>query len=248
MKKLARILIPLLFWGLVWQLAYMLVGRGILLASPAQTARRLIELAQEPSFWKSAGFSVYRVFLGCILGVAGGVLTAALTAAFAPARIILEPALTVIRATPVASFVLLALIFLSSGPVPVLMSFLMVLPIVWGNVDSGLRAADRGLLEMSDVFKLSLRKKISSIYIPAALPNFFSACATSIGLGWKAGIAAEVLGTPKFSIGTNIYNAKIYLETPDLFAWTAVVIILSLVFEKLLSGAVSGFAKRRDGV
>ena len=248
MKRPIKTLAAALFWGFAWQAAYLLLNRDILLASPLQVAARLLELSSLQSFWTSAGLSVLRVACGFVLGVVAGVILAALTSAFPFARVIFEPALTVIRATPVSSFVLLALIFLSSGPVPVLMAFLMVLPIVWSNVSAGISAADSDTLEMARAFGMGRGRMVRYIYIPSLMPYFIAACRTAIGLSWKAGIAAEVLGTPRFSIGTEIYNAKIYLETVDLFAWTAVVIILSLIFEKAFVGLISRFKRGEMGV
>ena len=57
-------------------------------------------------------------------------------------------------------------------------------------------------------------------------------------------IAAEIIGIPKGSIGENLYNAKIYLETPDLFAWTFVIIAVSVLFEKIFQWLLSLLAHR----
>jgi NitT/TauT family transport system permease protein len=244
MKRPVKILVAIVFWGLVWQVSYMALNKDILLSSPAQVVTRLIQLSTLKSFWISAGLSLFRILLGFLLGVVVGAALAVLTSALPLAKVILEPALTVIRATPVTSFVLLALIFLSSEPVPVLMAFLMVLPIVWSNVSAGIVSANRDTLEMASAFKMGRAKKVRYIYLPSVLPYFTAACRTSIGLSWKAGIAAEVLGTPKFSIGTAIYSSKIYLETVDLFAWTTVVILLSLIFEKMFERLVLRIERR----
>jgi NitT/TauT family transport system permease protein len=109
----------------------------------------------------------------------------------------------------------------------------MVIPIVWGSLCTAITETDKDLLEMAKLYRFGTTKTIRLIYVPSALPLFKSACNTSIGLSWKSGIAAEVLCLPRFSVGTYLYYSKIYLETPSLFAWTAVVIILSFALEKL---------------
>jgi len=52
-------------------------------------------------------------------------------------------------------------------------------------------------------------------------------------LAWKAGVAAELIGYPAGSMGEQLYYSKFFLETDTLFAWTVVIIILSVSFEKL---------------
>ena len=88
-----------------------------------------------------------------------------------------------------------------------------------------------------------LRRQLRGIYLPQVLPYFRSAVSLAVGLCWKAGAAAEVIGLPAGTVGENLYNAKVYFQTPDLFAWTAVIVAVSLVFEKLFLWAVDRLAK-----
>ena len=138
-----------------------------------------------------------------------------------------------VKATPVASFIILALLWIKTSYVPVFISFLMVMPVVWTNICQGIETADKSLLEAAEIFDMSPLKKVKYIYVPNCIP-FFKSCAISgIGLAWKVGIAAEVICSPHFAIGSRLYESKIYLETPELFAWTAAVVILSIIIEKL---------------
>jgi NitT/TauT family transport system permease protein len=123
---------------------------------------------------------------------------------------------------------------MSSVRVVIFIVFLMVMPIIWANLVEGIRKTDRQLLEMARLFKMNRWRRIRLIYLPSISPFLISAVSTSLGLGWKAGIAAEVLSTPDLSLGKSLYESKIYLETQDLFAYTAVIIILSMVLEKLI--------------
>ena len=84
------------------------------------------------------------------------------------------------------------------------------------------------------MFRFGPWKTAWRIYVPSILPYFMAGCTTGLGLAWKAGVAAEVLAMPRNSIGLQLYNAKVYLETSDLFAWTLVIILLSMLLEKLL--------------
>ena len=240
-KKLIYTLLPPAFWLGAWQLCAFLVdchvqGRGneLLLPYPAAVLAALVRLAGTSAFWGTVAATLGRILAGMVLGTALGGLLAALTFLSPWADRLLSPAIRVIRATPVVSFILLILLWMGRDRVPVVISALMVLPVVWGNLSRGLGETDPQLLELARAYRFSLFKTIKLIYLPSLRPYFLSAVTTSMGLAWKSGVAAEVLCLPRPSIGTQIYNAKLYLEVPDLFAWTVVVVALSLALEKLL--------------
>ena len=232
-KKYLKVLAVAAFWLAIWQVVYMIVGTEILMVSPYDVVKRIITLAGTSYFWLTAASSLVRIAEGYILAVIAGTLMAVICSTVPFVKSISSPLLTIVKTTPVASFIILALVWVKTVNVPVLISFLMVLPSVWSNVSQGIRKTDRRLLEMAGVYRLGAAKKIKSIYIPSVMPYFMSAATTSLGFAWKAGIAAEVISTPKYSIGRELNNAKVYIETADLFAWTAVVIILSIILEKL---------------
>ncbi|NCB05647.1 MAG: ABC transporter permease subunit [Clostridia bacterium] len=172
------------------------------------------------------------IFGGFLAGIVLGTILAAATSVSRWADLLLSPAIKVVRATPVASFIILVLLWVESGRVPGIMSALMVLPVVWGNVSAGIAKTDPLLLEAASFYRFGAGKKLRLLYIPSVLPYFFSGCSTALGLAWKSGVAAEVLCLPSLAVGTKLYYAKIYLETPSLFAWTAVVILLSYLLER----------------
>ena len=226
-------------WIMVWQLTSMYLKQEILLASPVSVIKRLTELIVMGDFWKSVVFSFVRIILGFSLALILGTVLAALSSAFFAVEVLMEPLIMVIKATPVASFIILCLIWIPSKNLSVFISFLMVLPVIYTNIFEGIRQTDRKILEMAKVFRVNLRRQIRYIYVSQVLPYFLSACRLSLGMCWKAGVAAEVIGVPSGSIGEKLYNAKIYLNTPDLFAWTIVIIVISFVFEKCFLGIVS---------
>ena len=222
-----------IFWLFLWQAGAMVINQRIILVSPLRVLARLAELAPTPEFWGAIGYSLVRITAGFLLGVAAGTLLAALSARFRRVEELLAPALLAIKSIPVASFIILALILFSSRNLAVLISFLMVLPVVYANVLEGIRSADRQLLEMGRVFRLPVGRRLRYLYVPQVYPFFEAACGVALGLCWKAGVAAEVIGMPQGSIGERLQQAKIYLDTPDLFAWTLVIVLVSLAFEKL---------------
>lgn len=238
LKRLGKNGIVLAFWLLVWAALAGLVGRELLLPGPLVVLKRLFILAQTADFWLIAAVSLGRILLGAVIGVAAGTLLAVLTSRFKLVDALFSPLLTIVRSTPVASFILLVLIWVGRDILPMVIVVLMVMPVVWGNVSAGIAGTDGKLLQMAKLYRFGARRTVTRVYVPAVLPHFLSACRTSLGLAWKAGVAAEVLTVPQLSIGRHLYEAKLYLETVDLFAWTVVVIALSLLIEKLLSAAI----------
>ena len=240
-------LLPLVFWLAVWQLAAFLVdrhvsGRGneLLLPYPMSVLRALIRLCRSGEFWESALLSLARILMGLGIGTAAGALLAVLTCADRWCQALLSPAVRVVRATPITSFILLILLWTGRDHVPVIIAALMVIPVVWENLTQGIRSTDGQLLEMARAYRFSRLKTAGLIYWPSIRPYFGAAVTTAMGLAWKSGVAAEVISLPAQAIGTEIYQSKLYLEIPDLFAWTLVVIAMSLLLESLLKGIVSG--------
>lgn len=231
------------FWLALWALAAALVDKPLLLPAPWSVLRRLGELAVTATFWLTIARTLGRIALGLIGGAALGTLLAAATAGFRPARVLLSPLLTIVQSTPVASFILLLLVWLGRDTLPAVVVALMVLPVVWRNVFAGIQSAAPMLLELARVYRFPRARVLRRIYIPSVKPYFLAALETALGLAWKAGVAAEVLTVPKGSVGTMLYEAKLYLETTDLFAWTAAVIVCSLAIEKLLAAALRRLEK-----
>ncbi len=225
-------LLVVIFWIMTWGIASLSVGQELLIPSPQVVFGRLAVLLSSKPFYVTVLASMGRIMAGFLLAVAAGILLSVLTETVPFFKRLFAPLVGMIKATPVASFIILALVWLNSEGVVTFVSFLMVLPLVWGNLSQGIRTTDRDLLEMGRMYHFSRWKIIRYVYIPAVMPHFISAITTGIGFAWKSGIAAEVLGTPKGSVGQALYEAKIYLETPDLFAWTLVVIVLSLIIER----------------
>ena len=233
LKKYLKYVMSALFWIGIWWIAALLVDKEVLLPSPLVTVKCLLSLMTESAFWMQCGWSLLRILTGLFAGIIIGVFLAVLTVAFPWARSLISPLLTVIRSTPVASFIVLALVWIGRGQVPSFAACLMVLPVIWNSVTTAIKQADLSLMEMMHVFSFSFGKKLRRFYIPTILPSFAAGIRTSLGLAWKAGVAAEVLCTPAFAIGTSLYESKVYLESAELFAWTITVILLSLLLENV---------------
>ncbi len=231
---LKKALIALLYLA-AWQLLSVARGNEYLLPSPVSTLNRLWTLMGSAPFYASVGLSLARVLGGFVLGAVCGTLLGLLTGFSRLAGELLNPLKGLLKATPVASFIILVLLWLNKSVAPMFATFVMVTPLIWASVDAGVRSTDKNLLEMARLFRLPRTKTLSHIYAPSILPQYLAACTTALGFAWKAGVAAEVIAQPALSIGRGLYESKIYIETPELFAWTLVVVLLSMAFEKLVA-------------
>lgn len=232
-KKKSIKLWAIIAWLLIWGIASRLLNQGILLVSPISTAKRLFELMREWEFFQTILYSMSRIILGFLLATILGILLAILGNWNRRVEEFLQPLFGVMKAIPVASFIILCLVFLSSRKLSVFIVFLMVLPIMYTNILQGIQSVDLKLIEMAQIFEVSLPRRIRYLYIPSIWPFFYTACKVGIGFSFKSGIAAEVIGIPNGTIGEKLYEAKIYLDTPDLFAWTIVIVVISILFEKI---------------
>ena len=239
-------LAAVVFWLAVWQCAAMAIGQEVFLVSPVQALGTLAELLPQAEFWQRVGFSAGHILLGFGLGAVCSVLLSVAAERWVWVEVLLAPVMQLVKATPVASFIILALVWVSGSSLSILISFLMVLPVLYGAVRTGIESADPQLLEMARVFRLPLARRVRAIWLPAVLPAFQQGCSVALGICWKSGVAAEVIGLPDGSIGDALYRAKITLSTGELFAWTFVIILLSAGFERLflalLDKAVAKFA------
>ena len=220
-----------IFWLLAWQAAAWFVNSTVILPSPIETFSTFFQLIFHAEFWKTVFFTLLRISAGFLLAIFAGSVLAALTAKSKFCQQLLSPLLHIIKATPVASFIIITLIWLPNNTIPVWISFLMVLPIIWSNVEKGILNINNEFLEMASSFRLSKKAIAQNIIIPSVMPYFMAGAVTSMGMAWKAGVAAEVLCTPRSAIGSELNNSRVYLEIPELFAWTAAVIIMSILLE-----------------
>lgn len=233
-QKSIKILLPLVLWLGVWQLFAWQVDQSLLLPGPWEVLERLCRLAGTGEFWATCLVSLGRVFLGGAIGALMGVAVAVLSAWRAPVGWALSPLMKIVRATPVASFILLIWLWCSSNWVPVVIAALMSAPVVWSATAQGIESVDEKLLELARAYRFDPWKTARLVYIPSARSAVAAGCRTAMGLAWKAGVAAEALSRPRLALGTQVYNAKVYLETADLFAWTAAVVALSFLLERAL--------------
>ncbi|MDF2538073.1 MAG: putative rane protein [Herbinix sp.] len=240
-KKYGVKIMAVCFWLLLWQLLSVYVKEAIFMASPVEVLFTLLPMLREPDFWQTICFSFIRIVAGFVLAIVTGTILAVLAYRSFIFKELIQPIIIIMKSIPVASFIILALIWIKAVNLSTLVSFLMVLPIIFTTVGEGLKSTDQKLLQMATVFHVGRIKRLRAIYIPAVLPHYISAITIGLGFCWKAGIAAEVIGIPTGSIGERLYEAKIFFMTKELFAWTVVIVLISILFEKLVMRLIKAF-------
>ncbi len=232
--------VSILLWIALWTIAAKIIDRELFLPGPLLVLSSLRQLSASRIFWLSVLNSMKNILSGFFLALLSGLILSVVSYRLRIVGAFISLPLRIIRTVPVASFIILALLWVSSNRLSMLISFLMVVPIVYENILEGLLSIDSSMLEVLYIARTPALRKIKLVYIPSLLPYLSSALSTGIGLAWKSGIAAEVIGISRNSIGNHLNQAKIYLQTPELFAWTITVIIISLIFE----GAVKAVLKK----
>ena len=238
----------------VWQLLALHVNISFVIPHPIPTFRTLFTLLFSSgsinpnlNFWNVVGSSLLRIFLGLSAGIIMGILLAFLAIRFPFFQGGIQACVGIIKATPVASFILILWFMTSREFVPIAIASLMVCPIIYQNLFSGYFELEKEKRELLDVFRVPFFTRLKVFILPQLLKYLFPAIISATGLAWKSGIAAEIIAYTKNSIGKEISNARNILEGELLFAFTIVVILISVFFEyglkflerKLMHGRIS---------
>ncbi len=246
MKDKKKYLKPLLIvlsialFILLWHITASIIDFSYLLPQPMKVFKAFFVLLGESVFWRAISTSVLYISAGAAIGMAIGIIIGILTVIFPLLDTMLSPVFSVIRATPVACFIVLAWILIEATVgakyLPLVIAAMMVAPVMMTGTQGGIRATPPSLLEASEIYRLSWWRKVRTCYLPAMLPHIFTTVLNCIGLAWKAGIAAEIIVLVKGTIGYEIYEERNYtLNSARLYAWTLAVILISLAFEYLFS-------------
>ncbi|MGQ9778423.1 MAG: ABC transporter permease [Bacillota bacterium] len=222
----------------LWAVAAAAVGKEVILPGPAAVFRLLGRLLFRRETWIHLGMTLSRGAVGFVLSYLAGLLIGLASGLSRRFDVFFRPFLVGLRSTPSMAFILLALIWFRADAVAVFVTFLVVFPLVAQNVTDGIRSIDPGLLEMARVYRLRRAKLYRRVYLSAILPYLFAAAASGLGLTWKVMISAEVLAAPRWGVGTRMDRARVFLATPEVFAWTILVVAVGLFFDRVLETAV----------
>ena len=234
-NKYIRTTLIVLIWLVIWQVLTLVVNNSILLAGPVDTVKALMELGSDPSFYLSVGITAGKVLLGFLIGMITGSVLSVLSYRFTAVREFFSPFVSVIKSIPVVSFIIIALIWAGSSNVTIIVSSVISFPIFYKNLLEGLMVTDPKMKELAMVYRMKTSKKIRYIYLPSLSSHIRSALSLAIGMAFRGGITAEVVGQPLKSIGNGLYRSKINLATSEMLAWTLVAVLSAFIIEKLVS-------------
>ncbi len=240
-----RFILPLVFWLGVWQIMALIVNRSFFLPTVPETFAALIRITTSEEFFKTVLMTLLRIIFGLVFGICLGVVLGIASYKSKIVYSLFSPALSVIKATPVASIIILLWISLSGDMLSVLIALLMVLPIVWQNVYDGLSAVNKELSELAFAYEFSFMKKMKILVMPTLSDFLIPALITATGLAFKSEIAAEIIAGVRDSIGQMIYHSKDAYDTAAVFAWTIVGVFFSILFERMIRLVLSRFKKSK---
>lgn len=251
MKKLKKaiiryiyILIALVFWIFIWYIAAKKIDNAIFLPAPKQVLKALMDICRKKEFIITVLKSFLRIFKGFLSALIIGIFMGTVAYFIKICEVLISPLMKLIKVVPVASFIILVLLWTDSENLATLISFMMALPIIYTNVLMALKNTDENLLEVMYVFNVGFFRKIKYIYVPEVLPALIAASKVALGFSFKSGITAEIIGLPLNSIGFELYQAKLYLMTEEMFAWTIVIILLSILIEGICICLLNKFSKK----
>ena len=221
------------FWLIVWQILSIKIANDFFLPGPITVVQSLGQLVVEPMFYQSIGSTMIKIGFGFLMAFVTGCLLGSLAYRFQLIEELISPLISIIKCIPIASMIILILVWVHSAYLSIVISFTVVTPMIYFSVLEGLKNVDERILEMATVYQMKPLTKIRYIYLSELLPYVTSSTKTALGFCWKSGISAEIIGLPRYSIGEQLYYSKIYLNISDLFAWTLVIVALSMLFETI---------------
>ena len=226
-------LFAFLFWLIVWFILSLVVGEEMLLPSPLETLSSLAKNIRSAEFWFSILTSLKNIVFSLLISLVLSSLFAFFANNYYFVETLLSPIVKTVRSVPVASVIILILLWVKSKNLSLVISFLVTFPLLYTSILSGLKNTSSELLEMASSYSVGLKKRIRYILLPELFPFLKNGISNAIGLGWKSSVAAEVIALPKNTLGSMLYESKVYLLSSDLFALTLTIVLLSICFEKL---------------
>lgn len=234
-RKYIKTALIVLIWLVIWQVLALIVNNRVLLAGPVETVEALISLGSTSAFYISVGITIVKVLAGFLTGLVLGTILAVLSYRFKAVKEFLAPFVTVIKSIPIVSFIIIALIWAGSSNSSIIVSAIVTFPIFYKNLLEGLLATDPKMTDLAKVFQMKNSRKIRYIFLPALAPHIKSSVSLAIGMAFRGGITAEVVGQPLKSIGNGLYKAKVNLATAEMLAWTLVAVLAAFVIERLFA-------------
>ena len=234
--------LSIILWIIIWHFLALHIDKEVFLPTPQKVFNVLVHnLLPSEAFRLSVMSSLCNIGYGFLIGLILGLIFAVLASLSSIIEAFLWVPINILKTVPVASFVILSLLWIDSKDLAIFIPAIVAIPTIYISTLTGIKETSGKLLDMAKVFKIPYMKRIFSIYVPSIIPYFLSASSLAIGMAWKSGVAAEVIGLAKNTIGNELYKSKLYFMTPELFAWTIVIVILSIICELFIKAIIKIF-------
>lgn len=243
LKKALTLFLVALFWLGLWQIIASVYDMEFILPGPIATLKALYENIITAEFWQRILSSTVKILGGFFLASAFSLALSLLAIRFKIVKTVFDPFSSTIRAVPVASFIIFVLVLFSSQNVSLVIAFLMGFPVIYSTVSGSIPSVSKKLIEAADIFRMGFGKRIKYIYYPELRLVFLSSLKVALGLCFKSGIAAEVIGYPFGSVGEAMYQSKLSFDMPELLSYTVVIVLISVLCEKAVSLLLGGEKK-----
>ena len=216
---------------ITWQVVALIINNDIYIPTIGQTISSLIEIANEDRFYSDDLLSIGRTIISFIVAFLLALILGLGAYSFRIVKNFLKPINALLQSIPNLVLIVLALIWFNKDNTPYIVGFTVVFPILYDSVLGAMRGIDKGIIEMANIYNISIREKILKIYMPSIIFRLVPIMISTFSLAFKVVIAGEVHGQPKYGIGTMIQIEKNNFNTPGVFAWLIVILIISLVLE-----------------
>lgn len=231
LKTALERILSVLFWLAIWEIAALVIDNDFLLPDIIDTGAAILNIFSNKDFGIVILYTAFRVIIGLLIGIILGVILGFLAYKFKFFKLLIEPFMIVVKSTPIASFIILLWLLFTGNQLAIIITVLMVFPIITENVIAGLNSQSEELLTVAKVFKFSPAKTLLVVTVPTVINYLVPAIITSVGLAWKAEVAAEIIGYVSSSVGQEINDAKSVFDTPTVFGWTVIIILFSLILD-----------------
>ncbi|AGX42285.1 ABC transporter permease [Clostridium saccharobutylicum] len=230
-KSRVYILISCLFFIALWQVSAIIIDNDIYIPRIQQVIKSIVEIVNEPDFFKIVLSSFYRTAISYILALGCSMILGVLSVVYPFFKYLLSPLNSFVKTIPTMVLVVLALVWFTKDSAPFVVGFAITFPILYEGVRNSIMQIDKKLIDMTEIYEVELIDKIKKIYFPVMKFYFMSIFVSTFSLTFKVVIAGEIHGQPKFGIGTHIQLEKVNFNVSGIFAWIIIIMFISLIFE-----------------
>ncbi len=234
LKNAAIRVLMVALWLMIWQIVSALTGLGFLFPGPVKVFLCLCGMLGKAETWAILFSTGKWVMAGVGIGIASGLVLGGIARLHPWVDAFFLPVVEVMKSLPVATFIILVLMWTGSGRVAMFISMVVVFPLAYQGIGEAIGSLSAELDEVAAVYGIGWSRRLRFIVLPQCVPYLRTIVRSSVGMGFKSGVAAEVIGLTTGSVGGEMYLSKLYLEGDVLLAWGVLVVLAVVVVQAVL--------------